>query len=428
MIHKLNLKSLRDYATVISGTSISRGLSFLCSVLIARWLGAESFGIYSLFFITSTLTWQFAQSFDITFIRKAKTLQDDEQKKDFLRASLALKAAYALAALVVAGFGAELLATYVFYKPKLSDALFYGIISGIFVAFLRTQGAFYQLNEQYRLYSFNYLIYTGSIFLVLLVSWFFFPSMNVHMVILIFTVVSAIVGVGSILHLFSHEVDFKAIKTAAITDSFATGKWVFGVTIFYNLFVRLDVLLIARFVDFRELGIYSVAAQFIMVISLFTGAMSGIFLTKSLVAVSSKAKMVSYIHEVALPVALILAAIVGLFAFAPIIISLFFGKEYAGAAFLLRILLVGWIFQSLYLPLQYIFYGLDLTRFRFFLELSKVLILTLLLFVFVPAFGAIGGAWAISLVYAFNMIVSVLVVYKVCMVRFSSAAGCASLG
>jgi O-antigen/teichoic acid export membrane protein len=226
--------------------------------------------------------------------------------------------------------------------------------------------------------------------------------MTVHGVILVATVISAATGLGSVLHLLIKEMKPKPYNPKIILDSFSFGKWVFGVTFLYSLFVRLDVLVIARFVDFQELGIYSTAAQIIMMLSLFTGAMSGIFLPKSIQAVTSKKRMSRYFHEAAFPVGVILILIIGLFVFSPMLIHLCFGNEYAGAVLLLRVLLIGWIFQAVYLPLQYIFYGINKTQFRFCLEIFKVISLFLLLFIMVPAFGVVGGAWAISLVYAFN--------------------------
>ena len=321
---------------------------------------------------------------------------------EFLRATLALKAVYCMVALAIAGFVSKTIATHLFLKPELSYALFYGIVSGVFVAFLRTRGALYQLNERYRLYSLNYLMYSGCIFLGLCGAWIFYPAMSVHGVILVTTVISAAIGLGSVLHFLIREVKLKPCNPKFLLDSFSFGKWVFGVTFLYSLFVRLDVLVIARFVDFRELGIYSTAAQIIMILSLFTGAMSGIFLPKSIQAVTSKKRMSRYFHEAALPVGVILVSIVGIFIFSPLLIHFCFGNEYGGAVLLLRVLLIGWIFQAVYLPLQYLFYGFNKTQFRFFLEIFKVIILFSLLSIMVPAFGVVGGAWAISLVYAFN--------------------------
>ena len=321
---------------------------------------------------------------------------------EFLRATLALKAVYCIVALAIADFVSNIIATHLFLKPDLSYALFYGIVSGVFVAFLRTRGALYQLNEQYRPYSLNYLMYSGSIFLGLCGAWILRPAMAVHAVILVTTVISVVIGLGSVFFLLIREAKPKPCNLKILLDSFSFGKWVFGVTFLYSLFVRLDVLVIARFVDFRELGIYSTAAQIIMILSLFTGAMSGIFLPRSIQAVTSKKKMIRYFHEAALPVGVILVLIFGLFIFSPILIHFCFGSEYAGAALLLRVLLIGWIFQAVYLPLQYIFYGINKTQFRFCLEIFKVISLFLLLSIMVPAFGVVGGAWAISSVYAAN--------------------------
>ena len=141
--------------------TISRGLSFLSSIIIARWRGADAFGIYSLYFITSTSTWQFAQSFDITFIRKAKTLKVKREMQAYLCASLVMKFFYSFVAIAIAGFCSKPIAEYLLLKPELNGALLYGIVSGIFLALdtrstLSTAGTvppiFLQLFSIYRKY------------------------------------------------------------------------------------------------------------------------------------------------------------------------------------------------------------------------------------------------------------------------------------
>ena len=97
-----------------------------------------------------------------------------------------------------------------------------------------------------------------------------------------------------------------------ILESFNFGKWVFGVTLFYSLFVRLDLLIIARFVSFRDRESTRLQHRLLWY-CLFTGALSGIFLPKSMEAVTSKAKMSDYFHEITIPLVLVLAFIIALF-------------------------------------------------------------------------------------------------------------------
>jgi O-antigen/teichoic acid export membrane protein len=56
----------------------------------------------------------------------------------------------------------------------------------------------------------------------------------------------------------------------------------------------------------------------------------------------------------------------------------------------------------LYLPYAFIFYALDKATLRFYLECTKIIIGLALLLVFIPLFGLIGAAWAITITMAAN--------------------------
>jgi len=74
-----------------------------------------------------------------------------------------------------------------------------------------------------------------------------------------------------------------------------------------------------------------------------------------------------------------------------------YGSEYALAGSILRILLYGWIFNTVFIPFSFVFYALDDARTRFFLELWKLVTGILFLYSLIPQYGLKGGAYAMTL-------------------------------
>ena len=75
-----------------------------------------------------------------------------------------------------------------------------------------------------------------------------------------------------------------------------------------------------------------------------------------------------------------------------------------------RIISLGWLGASIYLPFSFIFYALDEPHIRFYLELGKLVArITLLAILF--QFSHVGAAWSVTLAQLLNAIVSGLVIW-----------------
>lgn len=395
-------KSILDYSKVLSGSFVSRGVAFLNSIVIARLLGAELFGMFSIFYICMNLTWQFPQSFDIAFVRYAKTVKNEEEKKEYLRTNISLKILYFVLGLILAYPLGYAISHWFMNKSGLSILISGGIVCGIFITFLMTIATIYQEKEQFGLYSVIYLAYTMSVFIFLILIYLLHLTLSLRSVLIIYLVVSALVGLISIRFLIIKVKSLIPKNNEKLKKTFGLGKWIIGVTLLYSLFQRLDILVIARFSEFKEIGIYSAGAQITMIFSLFTGAMAGIFLPKTMNAVLSREKFKSYLKEAIGPICIVELMLLFVFIIAPFCVKILYGTAYIEAGKVLRILIFGWLFHVLYLPLQYIFYAIDEAKIRFWLESLKLSMAVLLIILLVPLMGAIGAAYAMSSVMILN--------------------------
>lgn len=400
-------KTLKDYITVLFGTTFARGISFLTTILLARVLGPFEFGKFSIFYMVMILIWQLPQAFDMTFVRYAKTANGKEEKKEFLKISVFLKLVYSAALLVLSYPSAIFLAKYCFGKPEIKNILMASLICGVFLSFLMSIAIIFQEKEKFLQFSILNAFYSVTIFCILLALKIINLKFTLKVVIFIFLLVSITIGIVSLILLFKKKIkNLFPLNTIILKKTFSLGKWVFGVSCIFYLFQRLDFLFLSRYVKYELLGIYSAAMQLVMIISLMTGSLSGVFLPKSSVALQSKASLKSYIKESISAIIVINSFIVVLMIFSPFLIKMFYGNEYLLANTPFLILLIGWFVSVFYLPFSFLFYTLEDSRTRFFLELSKIIFAVIFLFILVPGYTLIGAALAVSLSLILNTLVS----------------------
>lgn len=417
-------KTLTDYLYVLFGNGFSRGIALFSSIIIARMLGPAGFGVFSLFYVLMILTWQLPQAFDTTFVRYAKTSNCHREKRDFLKIAVFFKLLYSLVLLCISYPLSYLLANYCFHKPEIQNILVISMICGISLSFLMTVTSTFQEKEKFIEFASLNIFYTLSIFCTLLLFKILNFVLSLGNIILIYFVVSVVIGIASIVLLLRKGGNPFPLNMNALRTSFSLGKWIFGVTCVYFIFQRLDVLFLTRYVDFELVGIYSVATRLIMVVVLMTGSLSGVSLPKASKALETKNSLRKYIKESLSVIAMINIFIVGLMIIAPFCIKILYGNEYLLAASILRILLIGWFFAATYLPFSFLFYALDESKSRFLLELLKLGAGSALLSLLIPKYGLFGGAAAMSAVLVLNTFVSLIILRHKLMKRWKGPTTC----
>lgn len=405
-------KTFIDYITVLFGNGFARGMALLNSLIIARLLGPADFGRFSIFYIVMILTWQIPQSFDTTFIRYARTSDSDTTKNNYLKASIFLKIFYSGILLCLTYPLSIFLARYLFNKPEIHIILMSSMISGVCLSFLMTLSSIYQERERFAEFSILNAFYTVSIFFILL----FFKStgrmLTLEGTILIFLIVSIIVGILSAVLLFKKIEKPFVMDAHVLKKSFSLGKWIFGSTLLYFTFQRMDIIFLTRYANFESVGIYSVAAQLVMSISLLTGSLSGIFLPKSGSALDSESSFKIYKKESILAITLIGIFIIIVMLAAPFMVQLLYGDKYIPAISILRILLMGWIFIAAYIPFSFLFYTLNDSKTPFLIEFFKMVIGISLLYYLVFSKGILGAAIAVSTALILSSIMSLIILKR----------------
>jgi O-antigen/teichoic acid export membrane protein len=409
-------KTLRDYFYVLFGTGFSRSAAFINSIIIARWLGPEEFGRFTVFYVVMILTWEIPQACDHTFIRYAKTSDSVSVKRDFLKSAIFVKILYAILLMCIAYPLSSFLSNYAFHKPDTHHLIIAGMVCGVFISFLMSVAAVFQEKDQFGKYAILPSAFSGSILLILLFLKFtgYMHKLNhTKGLVEIYLVIALLLGTVCIAILLKKTGKLFPLNMNVLRTSYSFGKWILGVTMAYYIFQRIDVFALTRYGIFEDIGIYFVAVQPIMIISLLMGSISGVFLPKAMSAVKSRSALINYAKESVMTISIPIAGIFLLMIIAPYFIRIFYGDQYADAGSVLRILLIGWLFLSFYLPFSFLFYALNDSKTRFILELAKILIALMFLFFLVPPMGMHGAALSISSALILNTILSLSVLqYK----------------
>ena len=405
------LKTVVDYFWVVFGSGFARGLALVNTLIIARMIGPTAYGTFSIFYTIMILTWQIPGAVDALFVSYAKKELLPEKKKELLKTTVFLKFCYLVGTVLFAYPLSYFLAIYCFQKNDAIITIFTAFMCGVALNFLMTIASIFQEQGRYALFAITNAIYTGLIFIGLIFIYFVIERFTLSTVLRLYLVVSVSVGCICIFSLIKKAGNFFIPNRELLNKYLSQGKWLVASVITGRIFMRIDILLLARFVDLKSLGIYSVAAQVIQVIYLATGALSGISLPKASEAIKSKNNLYRFTRESLWLVILINVGILLFFVIAPFLINILYGVDYRYAGTIVRILLIGWIFNIFFIPFSFIFIAISDTKSRFLLEFLKMLIGLSLLGVLLPKFGIDGAAYAITLSLILSMFISTSVLY-----------------
>jgi len=398
-------RSVADYLAVLCGAGMARLLALASNILIARFLGSEKYGQFSLFYIFMLFAWIIPQAFDTTFVRFAKGHASSDRLCNYWRASVQMKVLYCTLIILSAWPIASILATAFFHNSELIWLLRIALICGSLLSLMNSVASSMQVQEKFGRFAILQGIYAFLVCLGLLILFLVTPIRSVEAVITLYVSVSVFTAVISFIVLLRATPDFLRFELAILLEMVGFGKWIFFTALAFYTFPRIDGIVLARYLDLHALGFYSVATQITMIISVVTGSMSAVFLPRAMQALDSTEALKGYILDSSRPVIVVIVGILILEFTAHFLVKTVYGQQYLSAIWPLRILLIGYMFSSIYLPLSFLYYCLNLPHIRFFLEASK-LVLALVLFIeFIPVWGLQGAAMSMTLSLAINSLV-----------------------
>ncbi len=411
-------KSLRKYSTafvdiilVTAGLLAERGFSFLTAIVVARAIGVEEFGEFTLFTTIFVLASEIPNGINTTFIRYANHSETREGVAQYLGISLLLKLCYAFLLSLIGWVFSAQIAEFLFHKPETVNLVRLAIISGGFYSIFGTLVGVYQQSRNFLVVSYLRPIFNILVFLMvlLLAAWYVKLSpIGVGWGYLFIAVFLSVVAMLTIY--FKSEMKFTGMY-AQVRNFIKHAAVLIGSSIINLTSGRLDVIFIASMLSMSDLGNYGAALRVAMVLSLFNGTFTTILLPRAPGAQVARDNMRKYLLGSFAYLAgfILLAIVVGLYV--EEILGLAFGEEYKDAG-LIALILIGRVGISCAgVPFQLLLQCSGRPSLFFSLTIVRMLLDILLLSTLIPAMGAAGAAMATSLSAAAMTIAMAILVY-----------------
>ncbi len=386
--------AFRGYLLVVLGAGLTRTLSLLTAVLLARELGASSFGQVSVF-LAFLIFWVGSDFLDATFVRYANAPSGD-QPDDYLRAIFVLKIALNATLLAVSLPLAHFLANTVFSKPSLSTPIFAAFVCWIGLNFLSLHAATHQARERFLHYSAANASFHVLAFIAILVALGLSSSRSPFSVYVAYTAVAILVGVYSFVAV-KRTVRHLRFDKRLVKKAVSFSKWLFAAHVTYVAFQQLDVLLLTAFVSLADVGEYSAGLRVVGIVALLTGTLAPALLPRATRAAEAPVLLRAYLKQSAVLAGAIAALACAVWLAAPAIVVTLFGSEYQDAAEFTRVLLVGTALVGIYTPLAQLLLAYNEPRRIFHASALKLAVIAGTGLVLVPRLGGVGAALAVTL-------------------------------
>ena len=400
-----NKRNIFNYIITVGSRGMGRLFMLIVSVLIARQLGADNFGLYSLFFGVFILIVQALSGINIAYVRFVKTVTDVSDEV-MLRLSLFLQLAI-IAILLIGGWPISLLMAH-FLKLETMMIPYLGFIASGLLGLFGIWFGFYQAKGRFLWLGIFNLAFNFLIMLVVAGAWLLDIDLSWENILWAHVALSFLLGVGSLIAILrvSHGM---SLDRQLATDFTRMVSMNMSITLFYFMYRYVDIYFIQYYLDTAAVGIYAAAMKTSMMLNILTAAMPTILLPKAVDSIKSSGAIRRYFKNSYGLASIILLAFAVFYLISPFFLTLLFGEEYSEAGPMLQWLVLGWCANVLYIPVAQIFYALNTVGWRLSLEIFKLATTVVLMMIFIPQYGAIGCAYALLFAASLTFIAGLLV-------------------
>lgn len=400
-------KGILDYVITVASKGGNRLFMLVVTVLIARLLGAESFGFYSLFFGVFIVLFQSFAGVNIAYVRNVK-LNGKDQELPTLKLSLIIQLLLSLAIAIIGWPISTALAKAL--APVTASTFYLGFLAAAFIGLYTVWFGYFQARGHFLRLGLVTMLFNALILVIIGLYYLFNPQLTLNYIISIYALTALVLGcIGGLMIYFqtrgieiSREV-FTAFGKMTLVN--------IAITSIYFLYRYIDVYFIQYFLDLTAVGIYSAAMKTSMLLNILVGALPTVLLPKAITSISSHQALKKYFVN---SYGLAGVVVLGFFVFwliCPYFLTLLFGEEYSSAGDILKWLVIGWMLNVLYIPIAQLYYALNRVGYRLSLEIVKLVATVLLLMVLIPVYGAIGAAYALAGAIALALLISVPLIF-----------------
>ncbi len=387
---------LLKVAKVVIGNGSYVGLGFIANLVSANGLSPAEFGLVAVALATLNVLQEIAgNGLDLSMVRLAAPHAEErpERAAAFYRAALQLKFLVNGIVALLLYLAAPYLAEHVFKNVEIAPLLNWVCVGLLGACLYNYTLARVQAEERFTLYAIlrasnniGKLAILGAIALF----DFFRPDAVLSAWILAFFLGYVLsVATGGTRQIAEPEGDrFDPVYWKQIIGF---SKWVVASSFLFSLYSRVDMLVLARYVDTAEIGQYAAAWNITYIIDLMTYSVI-IALLPQAVKIQHHGHFPQYLARTFGICLLLALALSPLFFLSSWLFAVFF-PEYTESADLFRILFFGALVTLMIDPLYLILYARNRVNRLALINLCLLLFALAISLAVIPRYGAMGAAW-----------------------------------
>lgn len=397
-------------------TIISVGINGLLGaaffILVARFLGPEDFGLFSVVIATTALIADIADfgtnTGIVRFVPYYLKIKSDDAYR-LLKLSLEIKGLIWLTILILGLFSAPTISKIVFNKPELTFPLQMGLLGvGGAMFFSFTQSTL-QAFEKYKYWSaINITANFFRLVIVIVLIFSNFADLNSSLFIyLVLPFFGFMIGLYflPIKNILASNKETRMFKNLRAFN-FSVGIF----TVIAAVSGRLDTYIAARVLKIEEVGIYGAAVQLNSFILQIIGAI-GVVVAPKIASFDTFGKMLSYFKKLQLMVCLLAFGLLLGSPLALIFIPWFYGDSYQALPLIFLIYFFGMLIYLMSVPIHtVIFYYYSRPQFFIYTAIGHLLLVFFVGNYLAINYGLIGLTIAVCLGMVFNLVVPFLYV------------------
>lgn len=386
----VNKRTFFNLSVVFLENILSRGLSFVLIIIIARTLGPESYGIYSFVTISIIFLSMFLdcsmENVALCFSGKYQTKREEIFSVYFL-----FKTAM-LAILSIIFLLCPSLITHLLNKSETEKYFNIILIGCVGESYLYIITTYLQSLEKF---VFRACINIG-LYVVRFMCILILLKLSVSDVKTL-SIYFAMASIPFVLYFTKQFVIFLKrfvvyrISKNLLKDMFHYAKWMIAGAAAMNIMTRLDFYVVTSLLSFHDAGIYNSAFQLFLPLSLIPFAFGKVFMAK-LSKYTQFDAIKKYLRKVVVAGSVISVLTILMLPFCRDLILFVFGDRYLEAVNIFKILLFSFIFTLWNVMFGIVFYSLGHSKFMAIGAFIQLLIFSVFAFVFVPKYGMVGAA------------------------------------
>lgn len=370
------------------------GLGFFVTVIVARLLGPEQFGLFSLFVVIMIITANLlGEGMDVGVVRYYARIKTQQPilANEILLSALMLRLALGIIVVLIALSFGDTLATVIFNDSSYTIPIVYGLIGAFLAALWSFALATIQANENFDLFSVVTPV-VNILRLLIIPLLLLFGYFNLHWVVLSQIIIYFLCSLALFYYLRKHFLDVKP-RWSHIKQQYRYGRWTCIASLCFVVTSYAGVAVLNYFSGAKSAGVYSAAVQLLIVVDQITI----VILTVQLPALSrftQRQEFVNYVKRF-VPIFVLLALIIlpSLF-FVSDLIALIYGESYLASATLFQIMLIGFLATLITHPLQLILLSGNMPHYYAGIHVFSLITWVGAAALLIPSYGALGAAWS----------------------------------